>query len=158
MKTMNKVIALIIMMAITIAMPAMAGNGKKNPNGKRDNVVVVDKGRKDVHGPRADMHNPHGPKADMHDPHGPRPDMHDPHGPRVDMRDPRIGAPLHPIYRPDMRTCVIKLGRHDSHRKVVAKVERMKGVMDADWSPRTREVIVRYDANVTSARHILRYL
>ncbi len=148
MKTMNKVIALIIMMAITIAMPAMAGNGKKNPNGKRDNVVVVDKGRKDVHGPR----------ADVRDPHGPRPDMHDPHGPRVDMRDPRIGAPHHPIYRPDMRTCVIKLGRHDSHRKVVAKVERMRGVMEAGWSPRTREVIVRYDANVTSARHILRYL
>ena len=148
MKTMNKVIALIIMMAITIAMPAMAGNGKKNPNGKRDNVVVVDKGRKDVHGPR----------ADVRDPHGPRPDMHDPQGPRVDMRDPRIGAPHHPIYRPDMRTCVIKLGRHDSHRKVVAKVERMRGVMEAGWSPRTREVIVRYDANVTSARHILRYL
>ena len=168
MKTMNKVIALIIMMAITIAMPAMAGNGKKNPNGKRDNVVVVDKGRKDVHGPKADvhdphgprpdMHDPHGPRLDMHDPHGPRPDMRDPHGPRVDMRDPRFDAPHHPIYRPDMRTCVIKLGRHDSHRKVVAKVERMKGVMEADWSPRTREVIVRYDANVTSARHILRYL
>jgi hypothetical protein len=148
MKTMNKVIALIIMMTITIAMPAMAGNGKKNPNGKRDNVVVVNNGRRDVHGPRADMHDPHGPKADMHNPHGPR----------VDVRDPRFDAPRHPIYRPDMRTCVIKLSRHDSHRKVLDKVERMKGVMDADWSPRTREVIVRYDANVTSARHILRYI
>ena len=138
MKTMNKVIALIIMMTITIAMPAMAGNGKKNPNGKRDNVVVVYNGRRDVHDPKADMHNPHGPK--------------------VEVRDPHIGAPHHPIYRPDMRTCVIKLGRHDSHRKVVAKVERMKGVMDADWSPRTHEVIVRYDANVTSARHILHFI
>jgi hypothetical protein len=34
----------------------------------------------------------------------------------------------------------------------------MKGVMDAKWNPRTREVIVRYDANVTSARHILHFM
>ena len=138
MKTMNKVIALIIMMAITIAMPAMAGNGKKNPNGNKNKVVVVTNGRRDVHGPKADMHDPHGPKADM--------------------RDPRFDAPRKPIYRPDVRTCVIKLGRHDSHRKVVAKAEHMKGVMDAKWNPRTREVIVRYDANVTSARHILHFM
>ena len=138
MKTMNKVIALIMMMAITIAMPAMAGNGKKNPNGNKNKVVVVTNGRRDVHGPKADMHDPHGPKADM--------------------RDPRFDAPRKPIYRPDVRTCVIKLGRHDSHRKVVAKAEHMKGVMDAKWNPRTREVIVRYDANVTSARHILHFM
>ena len=138
MKTMNKVIALIMMMAITIAMPAMAGNGKKNPNGNKNKVVVVTNGRRDVHGPKADMRDPHGPKADM--------------------RDPRFDAPRKPIYRPDVRTCVIKLGRHDSHRKVVAKAEHMKGVMDAKWNPRTREVIVRYDANVTSARHILHFM
>ena len=138
MKTMNKVIALIIMMAITIAMPAMAGNGKKNPNGNKNKVVVVTNGRRDVHAPKADMHDPHAPK--------------------VDMRDPRFNAPHKPIYRPDVRTCVIKLGRHDSHRKVVAKAEHMKGVMDAKWNPRTREVIVRYDANVTSARHILHFM
>ena len=138
MKTMNKVIALIIMMAITIAMPAMAGNGKKNPNGNKNKVVVVTNGRRDVHGPKADMRDPHGPKADM--------------------RDPRFDAPRKPIYRPDVKTCVIKLGRHDSHRKVVAKAEHMKGVMDAKWNPRTREVIVRYDANVTSARHILHFM
>ena len=138
MKTMNKVIALIIMMAITIAMPAMAGNGKRNPNGNKNKVVVVTNGRRDVHAPKVDMHDPHGPKADM--------------------RDPRFDAPRKPIYRPDVRTCVIKLGRHDSHRKVVAKAEHMKGVMDAKWNPRTREVIVRYDANVTSARHILHFM
>ena len=138
MKTMNKVIALIMMMAITIAMPAMAGNGKKNPNGNKNKVVVVTNGRRDVHAPKVDMHDPHGPKADM--------------------RDPRFDAPRKPIYRPDVRTCVIKLGRHDSHRKVVAKAEHMKGVMDAKWNPRTREVIVRYDANVTSARHILHFM
>ena len=138
MKTMNKVIALIIMMAITIAMPAMAGNGKKNPNGNKNKVVVVTNGRRDVHGPKADMRDPHAPKADM--------------------RDPRFDAPRKPIYRPDVKTCVIKLGRHDSHKKVVAKAEHMKGVMDAKWNPRTREVIVRYDANVTSARHILHFM
>ena len=138
MKTMNKVIALIMMMAITIAMPAMAGNGKKNLNGNKNKVVVVTNGRRDVHAPKVDMHDPHGPKADM--------------------RDPRFDAPRKPIYRPDVRICVIKLGRHDSHRKVVAKAEHMKGVMDAKWNPRTREVIVRYDANVTSARHILHFM
>ena len=37
MKTMNKVIAA-MMMAITFAMPAMAGN--KNHNGKKDKVVA----------------------------------------------------------------------------------------------------------------------
>ena len=148
MKTMNKVIALIMMMAITIAMPAMAGNGKKNPNGNKNKVVVVTNGRRDVHAPKVDMHDPHGPKADMRDPHGPK----------ADMRDPRFDAPRKPIYRPDVRTCVIKLGRHDSHRKVVAKAEHMKGVMDTKWYPRTREVIVRYDANVTSARHILHFM
>ena len=148
MKTMNKVIALIIMMAITIAMPAMAGNGKKIPNGNKNKVVVVTNGRRDVHGPKADMRDPHAPKADMRDPHGPK----------AVMRDPRFDAPRKPIYRPDVRTCVIKLGRHDSHRKVVAKAEHMKGVMDAKWNPRTREVIVRYDANVTSARHILHFM
>ena len=42
MKMMNKVIAAMMMMAITTAMPAMAGN-KKHNSGKNDKVVVVDK-------------------------------------------------------------------------------------------------------------------
>ena len=46
------------------------------------------------------------------------------------------------------------VGCHDSHKKVVAKVENMKGVMDTNWNPRTRELTVRYDANKTSARNI----
>ena len=41
MKMINKVIAATMMMAITSAMPAMAGN--KNHNRKNDKVVVVDK-------------------------------------------------------------------------------------------------------------------
>ena len=39
---MNKVIAVAMIMAITSAMPAMAGN-KKHNSGKNDKVVVVDK-------------------------------------------------------------------------------------------------------------------
>ena len=40
MKMTNKVIAAMMIMAITSAMPAMAGN-KKHNNGKNDKVVVV---------------------------------------------------------------------------------------------------------------------
>ena len=40
MKKMNKVIVAMMTMAITFAMPAMAGN-KKHNNGKNDKVVVV---------------------------------------------------------------------------------------------------------------------
>lgn len=61
-------------------------------------------------------------------------------------------------YRPDMKTCKIKVGRHDSHRKIVAKAERINGVKDAHWNARTREVVVSYDANKTSARYIKRVL
>ena len=53
-----------------------------------------------------------------------------------------------------MKTYTFKVSRHDSHKKVVAKVENMKGVKEAKWNPRTREVTVIYDANVTSARNI----
>jgi len=62
------------------------------------------------------------------------------------------------VYRPDVKTCTIKLSRHHSYKKVVAKAENMKGVIDAKWNPRTREVTVRYDAKVTSARNIKRFM
>ena len=61
-------------------------------------------------------------------------------------------------YRPDVKTCTFKVSRHDSHKKVVAKVEDMKGVMDTNWNPRTRELTVRYDANKTSARSIKHFV
>ena len=61
-------------------------------------------------------------------------------------------------YRPDVKACTFKVSRHDSHRKVVAKAENMKGVMDTKWNPRTREVTVIYDAKVTSARHIRHFM
>ena len=61
-------------------------------------------------------------------------------------------------YRPNVKTCTIKVSRHENHKKLVAKAENMKGVIDAKWNPRTREVTVRYDAKVTSARNIKRFM
>ena len=121
MKTLNKVIAA-MMMAITTAMPAMAGN--KNHNGKKDKVVAVTNGKKESHFDK------------------------------VDKKTTHFDAHKKNTYRPDMKTYTFKVSRHDSHKKVVAKVENMKGVKEAKWNPRTREVTVIYDANVTSVRNI----
>ena len=123
MKKMNKVIAAMMMMSITFAMPAMAGN-KSNNHGKNDKVVVVNNDKKGSHFDKVDKKTTH---FDTHKTHA---------------------------YRPDVKTCTVKVSRHDSHKKVVAKVENMKGVMDTNWNPRTRELTVRYDANKTSARNI----
>ena len=79
------------------------------------------------------------------------------HFDNVDKRTPHFDAHKH-AYRPDVKACTFKVSRHDSHRKVVAKVEHMKGVMDTKWNPRTREVTVIYDAKVTSARHIKHFM
>ena len=126
---MNKVIAAMMMMAITFAMPAMAGNHKKpNNHGKNDKVVVVNNDKKVSHFDKVDKRTPH---FDAHKTHA---------------------------YRPDVKACTFKVSRHDSHKKVVAKVEHMKGVMDTKWNPRTREVTVIYDAKVTSARHIKHFM
>ena len=126
MKTMNKVIAAMMLMAITTATPAMAGNKNHHNNDKK--VVVVNNHKSESHFDKVD-------KALSHH------DFHKPHA-----------------YRPDVKTCTIKVSRHDSHKKVVAKVENMKGVMDTNWNPRTRELIVRYDANKTSARNIKHFV
>ena len=123
---MNKVIAAMMMMAIT-AMPAMAGNKKHTNHDKKATVVVVNNDKKVSHFDK------------------------------VDKRVSHFDAPKH-AYRPDVKTCTFKVSRHDSHRKVVAKVEHMKGVMDTKWNPRTREVTVIYDAKVTSARHIRHFM
>ena len=125
---MNKVIAAIMMMAITFAMPAMAGNKKPNNHGKNDKVVVVNNDKKASHFDKVDKKTSH---FDAHKTHA---------------------------YRPDVKTTTIKVSRHDSHKKVVAKVENMKGMMDTKWNPRTRELTVRYDAKVTSARHIRHFM
>ena len=114
MKMMNKVIAAMMIMAITSVMPAMAGN-KKHNSGKNDKVIIVDK------------------KASHFDTY-----KH--------------------AYRPDVKACTFKVSRYDSHKKVVAKAEHMKGVMNTKWNPRTRELTVIYDAKVTSARHIMHFM
>ena len=123
---MNKVIAAMMMMAITTAMPAMAGN--KNHNDKKDKVVAVNNNKKDSHFDK------------------------------VDKKTTHFDAHKKNAYRPDMKTYTFKVSRHDSHKKVVAKVENMKGVKEAKWNPRTREVTVVYDANVTSVRNIKHFM
>ena len=128
MKKMNKVIAIMMMMSITFAMPAMAGNKSNHHNGKNDKAVVVNNHKSESHFDKVD-------KALSHN------DAHKTHA-----------------YRPDVKTTTIKVSRHDSHKKVVAKAENMKGVMDTKWNPRTRELTVRYDAKVTSARHIRHFM
>ena len=49
---LNKVIAIMMMMSITFAMPAMAGNNKKND--KKHDVVVVNNDKKGSHFDKAD--------------------------------------------------------------------------------------------------------
>ena len=88
---MNKVIAAAMMMSITTAMPAMAGNNNHR----------------------------------------------------------------HHAYRPVVKTCTFRVSRHAAHHHAVAKAERIHGVMGVYWSSRTHEMTVRYDARVTSARHIM---
>ena len=133
---LNKVIAAMMMMAITFAMPAMAGNHKKpNNHGKNDKVVVVNNDKKASHFDKADKTKVSTNRQTAHF------DAHKTHA-----------------YRPDVKACTFKVSRHDSHKKVVAKVENMKGVMDTNWNPRTRELTVRYDANKTSARNIKHFM
>ena len=133
MKRMNKVIAAMMMMAITTAMPAMAGN--KNHNDKKDKVVAVNNHKSDSHFDKVDKKTAH-----------------------FDAHKTMVSTNRQNAYRPDMKTYTFKVSRHDSHKKVVAKVENMKGVKEAKWNPRTREVTVIYDAKVTSARYIKHFM
>ena len=126
MKKMNKVIAAMMLMAITFATPAMADNKHHNNHDKKVEAVHYDK------------------KAGHFD--------------KVDKRTSHFDTHKTHAYCPDVKTCTIKVSRHDSHKKVVAKVENMKGVMDTNWNPRTRELTVRYDANKTSARTIKHFM
>ena len=135
---MNKVIAVMMMMTITFAMPAMAGNKKPNNHGKNDKVVVVYNDKKGSHFDKVDKNTSHFDKADKRTSHF---DSHRSHA-----------------YYPDVKTCTFKVSRHDSHKMVVAKVENMKGVLDTKWDPRTLEVTVIYDAKVTSPHHIMHFV
>ena len=121
---LNKVIAAMMMMVITTAMPAMAGNKKHTNNDKKDKVVAVNNGKKESHFDK------------------------------VDKKTTHFNTHKKNTYRPDVKTYTFKVSRHDSYKKVVAKAERIDGVMDAKWNARTREVTVRYDANKTSVKYI----
>ena len=121
---LNKVIAAMMMMAITTAMPAMAGNKNHTNNDKKDKVVAVNIGKKVSHFDK------------------------------VDKKTTHFNTHKKNTYRPDVKTYTFKVSRHDSYKKVVAKAERIDGVMDAKWNARTREVTIRYDANKTSVKYI----
>ena len=117
MKKMNKVIAAMMLMAITFATPAMADNKHHNNHDKKVEAVHHDK------------------KAGHFDKHTAHFDKH--HAPR-----------------PDMKTCTVHLNRFDSPRAAMERAERIHGVAEVKYNPRTREITVLYDAKVTSSRHI----
>ena len=123
MKTMNKVIAAMMMMAIT--MPAMAGNKKHINHDKKTTVARV-------------TNSPRGSHFD-----------------RVDKRTSHFDNHRYHAYRPVVKTCTFRVSRHAAHHHAVAKAERIHGVIRAYWNPRTHEMTIRYDARVTSARHIM---
>ena len=128
MKKFNKVIAAMMLMAITTAMPAMAGNKNNRNNNRNDKAVVVNNHKNDSHFDRNEKTLPH---LNAHKPHA---------------------------YRPDVKSCKFVLSRRDYQKNVRAKVENMKGVMDTKWNPRTHELTVIYDAKITSARHIKHFM
>ena len=116
---MMKMIAAMVMMAMTVAMPVMAGNKHHNNHNNHDKKVVV-------------VHHKDGPHFDKQAAHFDR----------------------HHAPRPDMRICAVYLSRFDSPRAAMARAERIHGVADVKYNPRTREITVLYDAKVTSSRHI----
>jgi len=66
----------------------------------------------------------------------------------------RIAAHKH-AYCPVVKACTFKVNRFNSYKRIVARAEHMKGVMNTKWDPRSRELTIIYDAKVTSARHIM---
>ena len=131
MKRMNKVITATMMMAITFAMPAMAGNKNHTNNDKKGKVVAVNNHKSDSHFDKVDKRTSHF-NANRH-------------AYRPDVKSCTFKVSRHDEHKTKLSTI----------RQVVAKAEHMKGVMDTKWNPRTRELTVIYDAKVTSARHIM---
>jgi len=64
-------------------------------------------------------------------------------------------APKPVALRPDVKVCTFRVNSRSAHGNIVARAERIHGVMDAYYNPRTHEVTVRYDAHMTSAHHIM---
>ncbi len=122
---MKKMIAAMMMMAMTAAMPAMAGNNHFSKNDKKSTVVNHDK------------------KAGHNDK-------------RIAHYDKRTATHFDTRHaaRPDMRIFTIRLSRYDSPRAAIAKAERINGVKEAKYNPRTRELTIIYDAHRTSILHI----
>lgn len=119
-KMMNKVMAIVAIVSITTATPAMAGDNKHNDR-RVDKVVVVVKDKKaPSHFDAAKGHFDRKPVA----------------------------------HRPDVKVCTFKVSRHAAHGNMVAKAERIHGVMEAHYNPRTHMMTVRYDAHRTTARII----
>ena len=114
---MKKMIAAMVMMAMTVAMPVMAGNKHHNHHNHHDKNVVHHKG-----------------------------------GPHFDKRAAHFDR--HHAPRPDMRICTVYLSRFDSPRAAMERAERIHGVAEVKYNPRTRAITVLYDAKVTSSRHI----
>ena len=122
---MKKTIAAMMMMAMTVAMPAMAGNKHFGKNDKKATVVNHDK--KAGHSAKRTAH--------------------------LDKRTATHFDTRHAA-RPDIKICTFRLGRHDSPRAAIARAERINGVKEAKYNPRTRELTIIYDAYRTSILHI----
>ncbi len=126
MKKMNKVIVAMMTMALTFAMPAMAGNKKHHNSVKTSSAVTT-------------FHTTD--RVSVID--------------KIDRRSTHFDNHGKLIKRPIMKACTIKVSRHVAHKHIIAKAERLYGVMNARYNPRTREVTVIYDGRITSARHIM---
>ena len=116
------------MMMMAITTAMPAMAGNKHHNNNDKKVVVVNNHKRGSHFDKVDKKTGH---FDIHKTHA---------------------------YRPDVKSCTFILSRHESHKKMVATVENMKGVMDTKWDPRTRELTVIYDGKVTSARNIKHFM
>ena len=116
------------MMMMAITTAMPAMAGNKHHNNNDKKVVVVNNHKRGSHFDKVDKKTGH---FDIHKTHA---------------------------YRPDVKSCTFILSRHESHKKMVAKVENMKGVMDTKWNPRTRELTVIYDGKVTSAHNIKHFM
>ena len=116
------------MMMMAITTAMPAMAGNKHHNNNDKKVVVVNNHKRGSHFDKVDKKTGH---FDIHKTHA---------------------------YRPDVKSCTFILSRHESHKKMVAKVENMKGVMDTSWNARTRELTVIYDGKVTSARNIKHFM
>ncbi len=116
------------MMMMAITTAMPAMAGNKHHNNNDKKVVVVNNHKGGSHFDKVDKKTGH---FDIHKTHA---------------------------YRPDVKSCTFILSRHESHKKMVATVENMKGVMDTKWDPRTRKLTVIYDGKVTSARIIKHFM